>query len=172
MTKRIIDSMTADQIITGWDSSQKDVAEYIESICKPTPNWEDDVSDENPILCWVSNESIPESGGDPFNRGTDRVFKITKEGYMGSRGHRWQYARPISSDEIWQPAENLASPLEADRLEELLGLASKLDEICAALEDLIYDEPPGYYSGREQYIYNGAVHDAIQVVKNTEPGES
>jgi len=105
MTKRIIDSMTADQIITGWDSSQKDVAEYIESICKPEPSWEADVSKDNPVLCWVSNEPIPESGGEPFNRGTDYVFEITEKGYMAMRGYPWNCARPISPDEIWQPVK-------------------------------------------------------------------
>lgn len=105
MNKRIIDSMSAEQIIAGYDFSQKDVAKYIESICKPAPNWEDDVSDDNPILCWVSEEPIPESNCTPFIRGTDYVFKVTEEGYMAMRGYRWKYARPVSPDEIWQPSK-------------------------------------------------------------------
>ena len=108
MTKRIIDGMTAEQIAKGWSNGtcQDDLVEYLESICKSEPSWGDDLSDDNPVLCWVSNEPIPESGGKPFNRGTDHVFVITKEGYyMGSRGHRWKYARPIAPNEIWQPTE-------------------------------------------------------------------
>ena len=113
--KRIIDGMSADQIADGvasgavnWANATGRVTllEYLESICKPAPTWEDDVSDDNPVLCWVSNEPIPESGGDPFNRGTDYVFKIAKEGYyMAMRGYRWNYARPISPNECWKPSK-------------------------------------------------------------------
>ena len=111
MNKRIIDGMSSQEIVDGIFSINDGykivkIGDYIHQICKPVPTWEDDVSDDNPVLCWVSNEPIPESGGEPFNRGTDHVFVITKEGYyMGSRGHRWKYARPISPDEIWQPTK-------------------------------------------------------------------
>ena len=105
MTKRIIDSMTADQIITGWDSSQKDVAEYIESICKPEPNWSDDASADNPILCWVSEIPLPEADCTLLSRVVDRVSGIDEEGYMVVSGFHWKYARPISPDECWKPTE-------------------------------------------------------------------
>tara|TARA_B100000767_G_scaffold6426_1_gene6275 strand:+ start:50 stop:376 length:327 start_codon:yes stop_codon:yes gene_type:complete len=103
MTKRIIDSMTADQIITGWRSSS--LAEYIESICKPAPNWEDDASAENPILCWVSDGVLREEGSAWHEQDIDHITKINEIGYIGTSGFRWKYARPISPTECWQPTE-------------------------------------------------------------------
>lgn len=44
--KRIIDGMSARQIAYGWESMPRDgvdLEEYLESLCKPEPNWEDDV---------------------------------------------------------------------------------------------------------------------------------
>ena len=107
MTKRIIDGMTAEQIAKGWSNGtcQDDLVEYLESICKSEPSWGDDLSDDNPVLCWVSNEPIPESGGEPFKREIDYVFEIMKGGYIVSSGHCWKYARPISPDECWKPAK-------------------------------------------------------------------
>ena len=70
--KRIIDSMSADQIITGWDYSQKDVAEYIESICKPAPTWEDDADGESDMsLLYKDSKDV-----------TVKVFTNFKEGNL------------------------------------------------------------------------------------------
>ena len=107
MNKRIIDGMSAEQIADGWDSSQKDVAEYIESICKPVPSWENDVSKGNPVLCWVSESPLPNSDGTPYYGITGQIDTVYKAdlGYRESCGIFWKYARPISPDECWKPAK-------------------------------------------------------------------
>ena len=40
------------------------------------------------------------------------------------------------------------------------------DEICIALEKLKNDDEEGVYWGRDQEMYNIAIDDVIQVVKN------
>ena len=101
MTKRIIDGMSADQILYGWDPSQGDMLGYLESICKPEPTWSDDASKDTPILCWVSNEPIAKSG---LYEKVDHVTEISEEGYAGLE-NCWEYARPISPDECWKPTQ-------------------------------------------------------------------
>ena len=107
MTKRIIDGMSPEQIVHGWNGSQGGIIEYLESICKPVPNWENDVSKGNPVLCWVSTSPLPNSDGTPYYGITGQIDTVYKEGYgyRESCGIDWKYARPISPNECWQPAK-------------------------------------------------------------------
>ena len=107
MTKRIIDGMTAEQIAKGWSNGtcQDDLVEYLKTICKPEPSWEDDLSDDNPVLCWVSEIPLPEADCTLLSRVVDRVSGIDEEGYMVISGFHWKYARPISPDECWKPTK-------------------------------------------------------------------
>jgi len=107
MNKRIIDGMSAEQIAEGLYAmhSRVDLEEYLESICKPAPNWSDDASAENPILCWVSDGVLREEGSAWHEQDIDHITKINEIGYIGTSGFRWKYARPISPTECWQPTE-------------------------------------------------------------------
>tara|TARA_R100001369_G_C3253356_1_gene156587 strand:+ start:42 stop:377 length:336 start_codon:yes stop_codon:yes gene_type:complete len=106
MTKRIIDGMTAEQIQGGWADVTQDLLEYLEDLCKPIPSWEDDVSKDNPILCWVSDSPLPEADGKPYRPGIpDYVTGLREGGYTAVNGHYWNYARPVSPDAIWQPTK-------------------------------------------------------------------
>ena len=106
MTKRIIDGMTAEQIQGGWADVPQDLLEYLEDICKPQPNWEDDVRLTNPVLCWVSDEPLPETDGTlHVERIADYINRVVQDGYTAADGLNWKYARPISPDECWQPAK-------------------------------------------------------------------
>ena len=104
MTKRIIDGMTAEQIQGGWADVPQDLLEYLEDICKPAPNWEDDVRLTNPVLCWVGHslEDIEQRLELGF------IHKINAQDikpYECTLSGEWKYARPISPDECWQPAK-------------------------------------------------------------------
>ena len=107
MTKRIIDGMSADQIADGLYArhSRVDLEEYLESICKPKPIWSDDVSKDNPILCWVSDSPLPKSDGKPYSGVADYVTVLHNGAYMSARGISWSYARPISPNYIWKPTK-------------------------------------------------------------------
>jgi len=107
MTKRIIDGMSADQIADGLYArySRVELEEYLESICKPEPTWIDDASEDNPILCWVSDSPLPKSDGKPYSGVADYVTGLHDGAYMSARGLSWSYARPISLDEIWKPTK-------------------------------------------------------------------
>ena len=52
MNKRIIDGMSAKQIAGGCGAivNRVELEEYLESICKPVPSWEDDVSDAGSVI--------------------------------------------------------------------------------------------------------------------------
>jgi len=112
MTKRIIDGMSARQIAYGWGSMPRDgvdLEEYLESICKPMPSWTDDVSEETPVLCWVSHDPIPEvdgiryCGGIRYHGMQRWIFRVSQRGYSDTTGADWNHARPISPDECWKP---------------------------------------------------------------------
>ena len=105
--KRIIDGMSAKQIAGGCGAivNRVELEEYLESLCKPVPIWEDDVSDYNHILCWVSDSPIPEAACTNLSEYVDHVTEINEKGYIATSGFRWKYARPISPDEIWQPTK-------------------------------------------------------------------
>ena len=112
MTKRIIDGMSVDQILTGLDhykyQSQEGIVDYLKSICKPEPSWEDDASADNPILCWVSDIPISEPYCRPKNRlieSVDYVTEINEKGYIATAGFCYKYALPISPDAIWKPTK-------------------------------------------------------------------
>ena len=45
------------------------------------------------------------------------------------------------------------------------------DDICIALEKLKNDDEEGVYWGRDQDMYNRAIDDVIQVIKNIKKGE-
>ena len=112
MTKRIIDSMSADQIADGLYArySRVDLEEYLRTICKPKPSWSDDASKDNPILCWVSDSPRPKSwnlqpDSEPYSGVADYVTEINERGYRGVSGLHWRNARPISPTYIWQPTK-------------------------------------------------------------------
>ena len=107
MNKRIIDGMSAKQIADGCVAmhSRVELEEYLESICKPEPSWEDDVSDDNHILCWVSDSPIPEAACTNLSEYVDHVTEINEKGYIATDGFCYKYARPISPNEIWQPTK-------------------------------------------------------------------
>jgi len=55
-----------------------------------------------------------------------------------------------------------------DKVLEIISesVNDKKDDICIALEKLKNDDEEGVYWGRDQEMYNIAIDDAIQVVKN------
>ena len=105
--KRIIDGMSAKQIAGGCGAivNRVELEEYLESLCKPEPSWEDDVSKDNPILCWVSDIPLPKSGGKTYSGVPDYVTGLSERGYMSVNGCYWKHARPISPNDIWQPTQ-------------------------------------------------------------------
>ena len=105
MNKRIIDGMSAQEISTGWDYSHEDILDYLESICKPAPSWTDDVSEETPVLCWVSDSPIPEAACTNLSEYVDHVTEINEKGYIATAGFCYKYATPISPNDIWQPTQ-------------------------------------------------------------------
>ena len=105
--KRIIDGMSAKQIAGGcWGQVNRvELEEYLELLCKPDPIWSDDVSKDNPILCWVSDSPLPKSDGKPYSGVADYVTVLHNGAYMSARGISWYYARPISPNYIWKPTK-------------------------------------------------------------------
>jgi len=120
MTKRILDGMSAEQIAEGvfknygineadgWAESQglltrDDLVEYLESLCKPKPSWEDDVA-FNAVLCFVGNSKHQLESKNImayiYNVWPDPVYK-----YGAGNGCNWKHARPISPNECWKPTE-------------------------------------------------------------------
>ena len=102
--KRIIDGMSPEQIVHGWNGSQKGITEYLEDICKPAPSWEDDVRLTNPVLCWVGHslEDIEQRLEIGFiheiNAQDIKPYECTLSG-------EWKCARPVDPNECWQPAK-------------------------------------------------------------------
>jgi len=104
--------MSPEQIATGWDYSQEDILDYLESICKPVPNWEDDVSERSPVPCWVGDDLeqlkshlyiglicfVNQTWSSPY-------FCVPLVGASSIERYRWKHARPISPDECWQPTK-------------------------------------------------------------------
>jgi hypothetical protein len=110
MNKRIIDGMNPVEIVHGWNGSQKGIIEYLESICKPVPNWGDDVA-FNAVLCFVGN-SIHQlerktTMASIYNLWPDPVYK-----YGAGDGCNWKHATPITPDDCWQ--HNLEAELFGD----------------------------------------------------------
>ena len=105
MTKRIIDGMSADEIADGLYAmhSRVDLAEYLESICKPVPSWEDDVA-FNAVRCFVGNSKHQLEGKTImayiYNLWPDPVYK-----YGAGDGCNWKHATPIRPDECWKPTK-------------------------------------------------------------------
>ena len=104
MTKRIIDGMTAEQITNGCYAGTQNLLSYLEDLCKPMPNWEDDVRLKSPVLCWVSDEPIPEMGDTlPDRVCAAYINRVDQDGYTATDGLNWKYARPIDPDDCWKP---------------------------------------------------------------------
>jgi len=103
--KRIIDSMTAEQIAKGCLNCdcQDALVEYLESICKPEPSWEDDVA-FNAVLCFVGNSRHQLESKTImayiYNLWPDPVYK-----YGAGDSCNWKHAIPISPDECWKPTK-------------------------------------------------------------------
>ena len=111
MTKRIIDSMSSQEIVDGLLSAHDGyklvkIEDYIHQICKPMPNWEDDVRLETPVLCWVgeSLEDIQKRWEFAFIC-TINALDTGFNPYQCTIGAFWKHARPISPNECWQPAK-------------------------------------------------------------------
>ena len=104
--KRIIDGMSARQIADGCVAmhSRVDLVDYLESLCKPAPTWEDDVSLESPIACYVG-DSLEELGNQVYLGLVHSVVATLDWPYTCTRGTSWKHARPISPTEGWQPAK-------------------------------------------------------------------
>ena len=104
MTKRIIDGMSAQEIATGWDYSQEDILDYLESICKPAPSWEDDVA-FNAVLCFVGNSmhqlERKTTMAYIYNLWPDPVYK-----YGAGDSCKWKLATPVPPDACWKPTNN------------------------------------------------------------------
>ena len=103
--KRIIDGMSAEQIQGGWADVTQDLLEYLEDLCKPMPSWENDVSEENLVLCWVGHAPLPEVDGIRYHGMQRWIFRVSQRGYSDTTGADWKHARTISPDECWQPAK-------------------------------------------------------------------
>ena len=82
MTKRIIDNMSAEQIAKGCSNGarQDTLVEYLESICKPAPTW-----DEICIALEKLKNDYPDKGywerereRWSYNRAIDDVIKVLK----------------------------------------------------------------------------------------------
>lgn len=103
MKKRIIDSMTAKQIADGCVAiiNRVELEEYLESICKPAPSWEDDVA-FNAVLCFVGNSmhqlERKTTMAYIYNLWTDPVYK-----YGAGDSCKWKLATPITPDDCWKP---------------------------------------------------------------------
>ena len=70
-----------------------------------------------------------------------------------------EWLRANSSGTYWPSYQ------AADRIEELLVLVSKLDDIFIALEKLKNDDEEGVYWGRDQDMYNIAIDDVIHFIR-------
>ena len=103
--KRIIDGMSAKQIAGGCGAiiNRVELEEYLESICKPVPSWEDDVA-FNAVPCFVGNSKhqlesktimayIYNLWPDPHNK------------YGASDSCNWKHATPISPNDCWKPTK-------------------------------------------------------------------
>ena len=102
--QRIIDGMSAEQIIYGWNPSQGDMLGYLQDLCKNVPTWEDDVRLTNPVLCWVGHslEDIEQRREFGFIGETaNQDFSLPR--YQCTVGKFYTHARPISPDDIWKP---------------------------------------------------------------------
>lgn len=106
MTKRIIDGMSAEQIAKGWSNGdcQDALVEYLESICKSEPSWEDDVA-FNAIPCFVGNsrDQLERKNVMAYihNLWPDPVHK-----YGARDSCNWKHAIPISPNDCWKPTNN------------------------------------------------------------------
>ena len=60
-----------------------------------------------------------------------------------------------------------------DKVIEIISetVSDTKDDICIALEKLKNDDEEGVYWGRDQDMYNRAIDDVIQVIKNIKKGE-
>ena len=62
MTNRVMDNMTDKELLSKLNetSSNKTISQIIEELVEPAPTWTDEVSEDNPVLCWVSNDDPEE----------------------------------------------------------------------------------------------------------------
>ena len=105
MTKRIIDSMSAEQIAKGWSNGtcQDDLVEYLESLCKPVPTWEDDVA-FNAVLCFVGN-SRNQLESKIIMAYIYNLWPNSEYKYGAGDNCHWKLAIPISPNECWKPTK-------------------------------------------------------------------
>jgi len=115
MTKRIIDGMSAEQIadyINVVEEVRVDIVNYLESICKPEPKWEDDVAFDS-VMCFVGNDIYQLDGQQTmthiYNIWPDRVYK-----YGAGDGLNWKLATPISPNDCWKPRKSAEEAPDAN----------------------------------------------------------
>lgn len=109
MTKRIIDSMSANQMMRGWQKAcdRMGLEGYLESICKPAPSWEDAVSGESPVPCYVGDclTDLEEKAQVAMITGTQEPRRQDHP-YSSIDGLLWSHATPIAPDDCWKPTNN------------------------------------------------------------------
>ena len=105
MTKRIIDSMSARQIADGCVAmpSREDLVEYLESLFKPAPAWEDDVA-FNAVLCFVGN-SRNQLESKLIMAYIYNLWPNSEYKYGAGDNCHWKLAIPISPNECWKPTK-------------------------------------------------------------------
>lgn len=102
MTKRIIDGMSANQMMLGWLQvcDRMGLEGYLESICKPPPDWKDDVSGDSPVLCYVG-DSVEELARQ-LTVGVVRLVDTTCRYPYLCFTRAWKHAIPVSPDDCWE----------------------------------------------------------------------
>lgn len=61
-------------------------------------HWTDDLSEKNPVLCWVQN----------VNKSTQiikRICEVVGVEFIDTAGLTWVYAEPVKPEECWQGDE-------------------------------------------------------------------
>lgn len=109
MKKRIIDSMTAKQIADGCVAiiNRVELEEYLESICKPAPSWEDAVSGESPVPCYVGDclSDLEEKAEVDMITGIEYA-EDAEYRYISKSGCPWVLATPVPPNDCWKPTNN------------------------------------------------------------------
>ena len=59
--------------------------------------WEDEVSPDNPVLCWISDDNTEDRSS------ALHIIAVTESGYryLCSSGHQWKYATPVQPKECY-----------------------------------------------------------------------
>ena len=110
MTNRVMDNMTDKELLSKLNetSSNKTISQIIEELVEPAPTWTDEVSEDNPVLCWVSNDDPEE------RKNAQLVVRLSySQGYScyktklnvplsQSHNFSFMYATPVKPEECYQ----------------------------------------------------------------------